>query len=259
MVHNLNLRDKVILVTGGYGHLGSAITLSLLEHGALVYVLARSRNKFEETFSEVNERSLFFEHCDISDTDSIKKTFKTIYEKEGKINGLINNAFYLKGQSPEKMSDEDFAYGIEGTLNSVFTCIREITPYLKKTPNGKIVNVSSMYGVVAPDFGVYDDSPQYLNPPHYGAAKAGVLQLTKYYSSFLGRDDITVNAVTPGPFPSLAVQEDSGFVSRLENKTVLGRIGKPEDLAGAFVFLLSNAANYITGQNIIVDGGWTTT
>ena len=116
-----------------------------------------------------------------------------------------------------------------------------------------------MYGVVAPDFRVYDESPQFLNPPHYGAAKAGVIQLTKYYSSFLGRDNITVNAITPGPFPSSAVQEDSDFINHLKNKTALGRVGEPEDLAGAFVFLLSDAANYITGQNIIVDGGWTTT
>jgi NAD(P)-dependent dehydrogenase (short-subunit alcohol dehydrogenase family) len=259
MVYNLNLKGKVILITGGYGHLGSAITLSLLEHGACVYVLARSKVKFEKAFSDLKEKSLFFEYCDIGDTNSIKNAFKAIYEKEGRINSLINNAFYLKGQSPEKMSDEDFAYGIEGTLNSVFICIREITPFLKKTTTGKIVNVSSMYGVVAPDFRVYDESPQFLNPPHYGAAKAGVIQLTKYYSSFLGRDNITVNAITPGPFPSSAVQEDSDFINHLKNKTALGRVGEPEDLAGAFVFLLSDAANYITGQNIIVDGGWTTT
>ncbi len=81
--------------------------------------------------------------------------------------------------------------------------------------------------------------------------------LPRYYASYLGKDHITVNAVTPGPFPSDGVQNDEGFVNRLSAKNPLGRIGKPEDLAGAFVFLASDAANYITGQNIVVDGGWT--
>ncbi|HKB44766.1 MAG TPA: SDR family oxidoreductase, partial [Chitinophagaceae bacterium] len=96
-----------------------------------------------------------------------------------------------------------------------------------------------------------------LNPPHYGAAKAGILQLTKYYASYLGSSGITVNCVTPGPFPSLEVQKNHKFIEKLSARTLLGRIGKPEDLAGAFVFLSSDAANFITGQNLVVDGGWT--
>ncbi|GAK94377.1 3-oxoacyl-[acyl-carrier protein] reductase [Nonlabens ulvanivorans] len=114
-----------------------------------------------------------------------------------------------------------------------------------------------MYGVLAPDFSIYKDCPQFLNPPHYGAAKAGVIQLTKYYASYLGGYNINVNTVTPGPFPSLGVQENLNFVEELKKKTVLGRIGFPEDLAGIFTFLVSDAANYVTGQNFIIDGGWT--
>ena len=114
-----------------------------------------------------------------------------------------------------------------------------------------------MYGVVAPDFSVYDDSPQFFNPPHYGAAKAGLVQLTKYYASYLGKYNINVNAVSPGPFPHDSVQKDVGFIKRLESKTALKRIGKPSDLGGIFVFLCSDASNYITGQNLMVDGGWT--
>jgi len=155
------------------------------------------------------------------------------------------------------MTDEDWQIGIDGTLNSVFRCVREIIPYFKKNNSGKIINVSSMYGVVAPQFEVYDEFPQFLNPPHYGAAKAGIIQLTKYYASYLGQFGINVNTVTPGPFPSIPVQKEIGFVEALKRKTCLDRIGNPEDLAGAFVFLASEASNYITGQNIIVDGGWT--
>ncbi|NRF39189.1 SDR family oxidoreductase [Pedobacter foliorum] len=259
MVQTFSLQNKVILITGGYGHLGKAITESLVYHGAKVYVLGRNESKFNEAFKN-NDRinsELFFSECDISDTISIQRSFKGIHNDNNRIDVLINNAVYSKGQSPEYMTDEEWFNGIDGTLGSAFRCIREIIPYFKTLGKGKIVNVSSMYGVVAPQFEIYDDFPAFLNPPHYGAAKAGVIQLTKYYASYLGHMGINVNAVTPGPFPSDNVQKNTGFVTELKKKTSLNRIGAPEDLAGTFVFLASDASNFITGQNIIVDGGWT--
>lgn len=257
-VFKIELTNKVICITGGYGYLGKAIAESLCAHNGKVYVLGRDINKFNIQFSKQLDNIICFEYCDISESESIAAAFKSIKEKEGRIDVLINNAFYLKGQSPEAMTDEEWNYSIEGTLGSVFKCIREILPYLKKQGSGKIINVSSMYGIVAPDFKIYDESPQFLNPPHYEAAKAGVIQLTKYYASYLGNYGINVNAVIPGTFPSVEVQKDIKFIKQLSDKTCLGRIGNPEDLAGVFVFLSCNAANYITGQNFIVDGGWTT-
>lgn len=259
MVYTFSLKNKVIIVTGGYGHLGKAITESLLHHEASVYVMGRDETKFTETFQDAiaNKALLYFVSGDISATESINSAFQTVFDKEGKIDVIINNAFYSKGQSPQNMTDDEWAYCIDGTLSSVFRTTRSIIPFYKATGQGKIINVSSMYGIVAPQFEIYEEFPQYLNPPHYGAAKAGVLQLTKYYASYLGNQNIQVNAVTPGPFPSETVQQTEGFIKALETKTSLNRIGKPEDLAGAFVFLASDAANFITGQNIIIDGGWT--
>lgn len=256
MIYTFDLKEKVVLITGGYGYLGKAITNSLLFHNATVIVLGRSVEKFENTFSK-NENLHFF-HCDISSTESIIDAFKFIFGEFKRIDVLINNAFYSKGQSPEKMTDEEWEYGIDGSLNSVFKSIREIIPFMKKQKFGKIINVSSMYGMTAPEFEVYEDFPQYLNPPHYGAAKAGIIQLTKYYASYLGNLGLQVNSITPGPFPSENVQKSKEFVNDLAKHTCLNRIGKPEDLAGAFVFLSSDASDFITGQNIIVDGGWTT-
>ncbi len=255
MIKTFDLSGKVILFTGGYGYLGKAAVDSLAFHGAKVYVLGRNEETFLNRFS--SKEQVLFEQADISSTKSISEAFLNIHNAEGKIDILVNNAFYLSGQSPEEMEDKEFSDGIEGTLNSVFKCIREIIPYFKKAIGGKIINVSSMYGMVAPDFEVYEHFPEFLNPPHYGAAKAGVIQLTKYYASYLGKLGINVNAITPGPFPSEKVQVNEGFVRELENRTLLRRIGTPEDLAGAFVFLSSDASNYITGQNIVVDGGWT--
>lgn len=257
MVYTFNLAQKNILITGGYGHLGKAIVESLLFHGANVFVLGQSLDKFQEAFGNKEHIKLHFVHCNIQETTSIKTAFENIFTAHKQIDVLINNAFYSSGQSPLNMTDEDWVNGIDGTLNSTFRCIREIIPYFLEAGSGKIINVSSMYGVVAPDFSIYNDSPEFLNPPHYGAAKAGVIQLTKYYASYLGHKNIKVNAVTPGPFPSNKVQENEKFIEQLKSKTCLNKIGKPEDLAGAFVFLSSDAANFITGQNIIVDGGWT--
>ena len=258
MIYTFDLINKIILITGGYGHLGKSIVESLAYHNAKVYVLARNEKKFNEAFGD----SKFFEkiefmYCDIEKHESFEIAFEEIIKIEKKIDVLINNAYFMKGQSPESMSNEDFNYGIDGTLNSVFRSIKAIIPYFIKSQRGKIVNLSSMYGIVAPHFEVYDETPHFLNPPHYGAAKAGIIQLTKYYDSYLGKFNINVNCVTPGPFPSVEVQKSKGFIKELSKNTCLNRIGKPEDLAGAFVFLASDSSNYITGQQIIVDGGWT--
>ena len=259
-VKTFNLKGKIVLITGGYGFLGTSITEAMAYHGAKSYVLGRSLDKFNQSFSKTDKsirENIHFQVCDISDGESIKTAFKEVGNTEKKIDVLINNAFYSKGQSPEEMTDEDWEFGIDGSLGSVFRCIKEIIPYFKTYGGGKIINVSSMYGMVAPSFEVYDNSPKFLNPPHYGAAKAGVIQITRYYASYLGDLKINVNAVTPGPFPSESVKQDHKFVEALEKKTCLGRVGLPEDLAGSFVFLASEASNYITGQNIVVDGGWT--
>jgi NAD(P)-dependent dehydrogenase (short-subunit alcohol dehydrogenase family) len=257
MYKGINLKDKVILITGGYGYLGKAIVVGLLSNGAKVFVLGRKIENFQREFEHYNkDENLLFEYCDVADSESLKQSFEKIHQLNT-IDVLINNAFYSKGQSPEQMTDEDWAHGIDGTLNSVFRSIREIIPYFIENKAGKIINVSSMYGVVAPQFDIYDETPEFLNPPHYGAAKAGVIQLTKYYASYLGKYGINVNAISPGPFPSTNVQKEKEFIEELKKKTCLNRIGKPEDLQGAFVFLASNASDFITGHNLVVDGGWT--
>ena len=153
------------------------------------------------------------------------------------------------------MTREEFTYTLEGSLTSDFDVIKHCIPHLDH--GASIINVSSMYGMIAPDFETYDEAQEYLNPPHYGAAKAGVIQLSKYYASLLGKDGIRVNTVTPGPFPNDSVQRNVLFMEALKKRTLFNRIGLPEDVAGIFTFLMSDASAFITGQNFIVDGGWT--
>ena len=200
-VLNVVPTNKVIIITGGYSHLGKAISASLLNNGAIVYVAARNEEKFKEIFEfelRFGEKPLHFLNCDINSSKSINNCLAKVFDIEGRIDGLINNAFSSRGQSPYEMTREDFNFTLNGSLASVFDVIKQTMPYL--TEGGSIVNVSSMYGLVAPDFSVYKNSPEFLNPPHYGAAKAGVIQLSKYYASLLGNRSIRVNSVSPVHF-----------------------------------------------------------
>ena len=250
-----SLSDRVIIITGGYGYLGSSITQGLASHGAKVIVLGREESKFQKVFDSTE--NIYFQQGTIADTESVKNAFNIIFKKFGKIDVLINNALYLTNGKADSMIDDIWESGIDGSLNSTYRCIREILPFFRARGGGRIINMGSMYGMVAPDLNIYQEFPQFTNPPHYGAAKAGVIQLTKYFASYLGKENILVNSVSPGPFPNNKVQEELNFINTLSNKNPLGRIGEPHELQGVFIFLSSDASTFITGQNIAVDGGWT--
>lgn len=255
-----SLRDKIAVVSGGYGHLGSAMVECLLEAEAKVVVAGRDQDKFDVRFGYCVNEQLSFVQMDILSTDSVVRAFKEVIATHGKIDILVNNAHSTMGNDPEQMSDEDWAYTLDGVLGSVHRCIREVIPYMKVACAGKIINISSMYGLVSPDFRIYDGDScaPYRNPPHYGAAKAGIIQLTKYYAVYLGEFNIQVNSVSPGPFPKQNFQNESPeFINRLKLKTPLNRIGEPKDIKGVIALLSSSASDFITGQNIVVDGGWT--
>lgn len=251
-----DLRGSPVLVTGGYGHLGAGMCKGLADHGAHVHVLGRSEQRFVEVFG-ASDQLIHFVYCDISDRAAIRDAFLAVRKSEGSIGALVNNAIYTEGQEPLALSDSEWARTLDGVVSSVYRCISEAVPHFRDAGGGSIVNIASMYGMVSPDFSLYSESPAFLNPPHYGAAKAAVIQLTKYFAWYLGSEGIRVNAISPGPFPSPAVQADQGFVDRLSSKTALKRIGRPDDLAGAVVFLTSAASSYVTGHTLVVDGGWT--
>ena len=258
VIDSFMLTDKVAVVTGGAGHLGRAMVEGLCEAGARkVYVLARDKSKYEKHFANVPATD--FMNVDICDTESVKTCLKAIYDKEGRIDILVNNAAYIEGvgKLPEDLTDAMWANTLNGCVTSVARCINEVLPYMKS--GGSIINIASMYGVVSPDLSMYDGdvcAPN-LNPVNYGTAKAGVIQLTKYYGTYLIKRGIRVNSITPGTYPSAKTQENEEFVKRLAAKNPAKRIGQPEDIKGGVIYLASDASKYVVGQNIIIDGGWT--
>jgi gluconate 5-dehydrogenase len=253
------LDGKVALVTGGYGHLGRAISETLAEFGATVIIAGRNENKCSALAKELTKKydntsdAIFI---DVGDTAAVQKTIHDIYEKYRHIDILVNNAFYKTGRELHTIEEKEWQYTIDGTINSVYRCTKAVLPIMMEQRSGKIINLGSMYGVVSPDFSIYEGN-DIFNPASYGAGKAAVIQLTKYICSMYGKYGITCNSISPGPFHNSEGREDEMFVGRLSKKNPMGRIGKPDDLKGAVLLLSSQAGDYICGHNLVVDGGWT--
>jgi len=253
-----DLKGKVAIITGGAGHLGAAISEGLAEAGANVVIASRNKDKCKELAAALSEKHKIHAigmALDIRSMDMVKDCMKKVNRQMGAIDILVNNAAFGKRRSIETMSEQDWLEGINGTIDGVFRCTQAVLPYMEAREYGIIINISSMYGIVSPDPRIYGDSG-YDNPPNYGAGKAAILQFTRYAACHLATKGIRVNAISPGPFPSPEVQKNRLFISNLKEKIPLGRIGQPNDLKGVIVFLASRASSYITGQNIIVDGGW---
>ncbi len=253
-----SLKGKVAFVPGGAGYLGQAICETLAELGANIYIASRDKDKCDRFAVELSEKfgvEAIGGSLDITDVESIDINLSACVAKFGRIDILVNDAWSGNKNTFDTISFEDWKYDINVCLNGVFYTVKRAVEYLEQT-HGVILNIASMYGHIAPDYRMYDGK-RYANPPSYGAAKAGVIQLTKYLSSFLAEKHIRVNAISPGPFPFKSTQEENKeFINRLAAKNILNRIGEPDDLKGAVALLCTDASKYMTGQNICVDGGW---
>ncbi|MCR5550240.1 MAG: SDR family oxidoreductase [Bacteroidales bacterium] len=257
VLDSFKLDGKIAIVTGGCGHLGHAMVEALSEAGAKIYVAGTNIEKFHRVFGETT--AYHFIPINILESQSIQDAFKMVYDKESSIDILVNNAASVTcgGKLPENIDDNMWQSTMEGVAGNVFKCIREVIPFMEDY-GGSIINIASMYGVVSPNLSMYEDvCAPYLNPVAYGAGKAAVVQLTKYFGTYLADKNIRVNCISPGTFPSPTVQENKEFVRRLSEKNPARRIGAPEDIKGTVLFLASDASRYIIGQNIMVDGGWT--
>ena len=254
-----SLEKKIALVIGGSGYLGFEMSKALFLMGARIIIASRDKKSFDNNIKKLklkDKKKIKFLKLDISNSKSINTFYKRlIKESNSKLDILINCAWNGKKNTLESINDKDWDHDINVSLSSTFKITKKLFPLLKLS-KGKIVNIASMYGHVAPDYKIYDDK-SLSNPPSYGAAKAGIIQLTKYLASYLSPYKINVNSISPGAFPfPLTIKKFPKFINNLKNKSVLGRIGNPKDLSGIIVLLCSEAGDYINGQNICVDGGW---
>jgi len=249
---------------GAGGHLGQSIARGLCAAGAVTVLTGRRQDPLDELAAKLamNGYDARVETCDVRSDVERMNLISRIELEFGRLDAVVNNAYGGTGGSTRTATAADFAASYEIAVTSAFFLIRESLPLLevagmRNQGGASIVNVASMYGVVSPDVRIYQQEAS-QNPPFYGAAKAGLIQLTRYLACDLAAKRIRVNSISPGPFPSAAaLHSQPKLQEELVRRTPLGRIGAPEELAGPVVFLVSDAASYITGANLAVDGGWT--
>lgn len=255
MQNLFSMDGKTVLIVGGAGYLGLPVCEALRAQGASVVIGDHHPGRLAEAQATLAGQPGAGEvttcHVDMADESSILACVDSC----GTLHGLVMATAGSSNTHFDKLTAEEYDRSNRINLTGTFVLARAAAS--KMTEGGAMVFYSSMYGTVAPDPANYPgDMPP--NPVDYGAGKAGISQMARYVAGHFGRRGIRVNAITPGPFPPQAVQDvHPEFIANLTRDTMMGRVGRRHETAGAVVFLLSDAASYITGQILGVDGGWT--
>lgn len=270
-----SLAGKTAVLTGASGFLGRTMGRALLANGARLVAIGRSERLETQVAAwsaEFGADRVTAHRVDMYDQESLDRTLDQIAVEEQALEILVNNAHELGPQTGfnvpegklESATADQWMRNLTGGVYWAAHVVQKLGAPMKSRHRGSIINISTMYAVVAPSPQLYAGTP-FLNPPGYSASKAALLAFTRYVASFWGPYGVRANAILPGPFSNTqdagdnSVRTDDPFLERLKARTCLGRIGRPEELAGALVFLASDASSFVTGQGLVVDGGWTIT
>jgi len=241
------LTGKTAVITGGAQGIGKATVIKFLGEGADVAVWDIDEEKGESLVADLGgkEQRVIFYKVNVADSDEVKTAMQNVINDLGKVDILINNAGITKDATLKKMTQEQWQQVIDVNLTGVFNCTQAITDHMIERGSGRIINASSVVGLYG-NFG----------QTNYVATKAGVIGMTKVWARELGRKGICVNAVAPGFIATeMVAAMPEKVIQMMEEKTPLGRLGKPEDIANAYCFLASDEASFINGATICVDGG----
>jgi gluconate 5-dehydrogenase len=249
-----DLAGRRALVTGGGGRLGQAIAAALAAAGADVVLAGRELDRLERAAEALGPRSAGVQQLDVSDEDSIAAGFDAIEGAGGPIQILVNNAGVASPAGFEDVTAAEFARVLETNVTGAFLCARRAVPGMRELGGGKIVNVGSIYGSVAADQRIYEGSDMVRSSSPYAASKSALLNLTRDLAVRLAASNIQVNMVSPG---GIAADQPAAFKEAYERRTPAGRLAEPGDVGPTAVYLGSSASDYVTGQNILVDGGFT--
>lgn len=260
----VRLDGRVAVVTGAAGYLGAPMCEALAAAGARVMLVDRAGESLARLQDRIRADGGLADavELDLFDDAALVAGMRRVAELAGRLDILVNNAYAGGGGTMTTATTEEFERAYRIAVIVPARLMQEARPLLRTSavdhPGGSsVINIGSMYGVVSPDLRVYVTESG-SNPPFYGAAKAAIIHLTRYAACQLAAERIRVNCISPGPFPAPTVrQTDPEFVARLDAKVPLGRVGRAEEIAGAVVFLSSDAASYVTGANLTADGGWT--
>jgi NAD(P)-dependent dehydrogenase (short-subunit alcohol dehydrogenase family) len=251
----MRLDQKVALVTGAAGQLGRWFCQALADEGASVWVSDLDEGKCNALISSLPKTVPHYPLVmDVGDPESVKNAFTEIKRVSGALDIIVNNAGIAVFSSFEDRKFDDFMNVFKVNAGGTFLCIREGAKLMREENlKGSIINIGSIHGVVSGDPRLYTDCERKTSEC-YGASKAAIIHLTKYFAVHLAEFGIRVNCISPG---GVFNNQGSDFVKNYSNRTPLGRMAQENEIAGTAVFLASNEASYVTGQNIAVDGGWT--
>lgn len=252
-----SLIGRTVLLTGASGYLGQAMALGLAQAGASVIVSSRNASKSQSLAAELptlGEAKHFGVQIDHLDPNSIETGFASAITTAGKIDSLIANGHEPLGADWKHVTADQFNRQLQNA-SGYFLLARHVRNHVvERQGSGSVVMLGSMYGLVGSYPDAYEEAGN-ASPVAYHALKGGVLQMVRHLAVYWAEDKIRVNALSPGPFPSPAAPQ--AMVEKLKQKSPLKRMGQPSELIGPLVFLASEASSYVTGHNLVVDGGWT--
>tara|TARA_B100000674_G_C37906674_1_gene946453 strand:- start:677 stop:1477 length:801 start_codon:yes stop_codon:yes gene_type:complete len=264
----MNLKDKIIMVTGATGYIGTQICIEILKNEGNLIAIGHKEDSIKKlkknlnttVYNNSNNNNFMCFSTDLKKEYNITKLYKKITKKFGYLSGIVNCAYSGKTGDILSIKNEDF---IDANNLNVITPIKIVTSFDKLLTNSykktkqyaSIVNISSIYAIVSPKPENYINKNQ-INPIHYGASKAALIQITKYLSVRLSKKKIRTNSISPGAIPN-PKKINLKFKNKLKKNIPMNRIGTPREVAEPVVFLLSESSSYINGENIIIDGGWT--
>lgn len=240
-------------MTGASGLLGSVFTKALYDKGATVIAADINYLKSKELSRKIDPSRVIPAKLDVTDKKSVSNLIKKISNKFGRIDVLINAAYRHISTPFNERKLKDFEDILRINLTGVFLCSQLTANYMESQGFGNIINIGSMYGVVSADPRIYGNSGL-RSPEVYAASKGGVIQLTKYLAVHLANSNIRVNCLSPG---GVYNKQNKDFLKKFVQKVPLKRMAKPEEIANALIFLASDASSYMTGHNLVVDGGFT--
>jgi NAD(P)-dependent dehydrogenase (short-subunit alcohol dehydrogenase family) len=258
----MDLRGRVALITGGAGHIGRVVGEGLAELGASLAVVDIDQAAAETVAIAATQTygvKAFAVATDLNDIEAVKSAPKNVVKELGRLDIVIHSAAYggdtkFPGWAVpfDEQSTEAWDRALRVNLTSAFVLAQAARQPLIDSGHGSIVFISSIYGLVGPDMSLYEGTSM-ANPAGYGASKGGLLQLMRHLATVLA-PQIRVNAISPG---GVWRQQPEQFHERYRARTPLGRMAREDDLKGAAAYLASDLSSYVTGHNLVVDGGWT--
>lgn len=259
-----SVEDKNIILTGSSGLLGSTYARALIERGAnmaLVDIKPHTSLEIKKEFSNTNQNIRVYK-CDLSKPKQIRDTFTKILKNFDSIDILINNAAFASRQTfhiKDFKNYETHPFNLwrkafEINIDAIHLCTQQVIGTMKKQKHGIIINISSTYGIVGPDFATYEGE-KLFTPPGYAVTKSAILNFTRYIANLYGKYNIRCNTLVPSGVSTNSLSKS--FIKKYSSRNAFGRMAKPMDYVGPIIFLCSDASQYMTGANLIVDAGWT--